>query len=94
MGPRSLAAPDVNPAKTGTPTNPIKRYKRQLTVPQSQPLTYTAKKIPRIPSEMGTGLIGKVNDKGPSIQIIAVESATLVMVIALIFCFSFMIISD
>jgi len=91
-GPRSLAIPPVKPVNTGTPTNPSKRYRMQLTVPQSHPLTYTAKNIPRIPKEIGTGLMGIEKERGPKIHIIAVESATLVMVIVVILVFLFIFI--
>ena len=90
VGPKSLPTPAVKPVKTGTPTNPKRRYKRQLTVPQSHPLTYTAKNIPKIPSDIGTGLIGRTIERGPKMHIIAVERATFVIVIVFIFVFLFM----
>ena len=92
MGPRSFPAPALKPVNTGTPTNPSKRYRTQLTVPQSHPLTYTAKNIPRIPKEIGTGLMGIEKERGPKIHIIAVESATFVMVIVVILVLLFIFI--
>ena len=92
VGPRSFPAPALKPVNTGTPTNPSKRYRMQLTVPQSHPFTYTAKNIPRIPSEIGTGLMGIVKERGPKIHIIAVESATFVMVIVVILVLFFIFI--
>ena len=62
-----------------------------LIVPQSHPFTYTEKKIPRIPREIGTGLTGRDNDSGPSTHMIAADNAVLVILIVAIFDFAFIV---
>lgn len=90
VGPKSLPGPPENAENTGTPMSPINIYKAHDAVPHLQPSAYAEMYIPNIQIAIGTGLNGIVIDKGPSIQMIAVESA--IIVISLIFKLLFIII--